>query len=159
MLDNSQTTIKLTDEQTLQLETYQTRLANLEGEISIATKNIKALKSDTEHAIKEKTYQEEQLATLTSQIETKTLASAKLDEQITEKTAQLNELLSQFKEHTDLMAKGKSDHEVRESKVVSEEQKLAEHTKVVEQLTAERLAEEESFNSKVAKLKEVISTF
>lgn len=51
--------IKLTPEQEASLATYQLRLANLENEISIASRNLRVIKQDTEKIVKEKIYQQE----------------------------------------------------------------------------------------------------
>lgn len=59
---------KISDTHSAQIEYVKTTLLNLETEVSIAQKNLKSLKSDTERAVKEKIYQEECLAEIQSQV-------------------------------------------------------------------------------------------
>jgi len=53
--------IKLTDEQTAQLEEFQLRLTTLTSEIANHTKILKGIKSECDRAVSEKSYQEELL--------------------------------------------------------------------------------------------------
>jgi hypothetical protein len=159
MINTPEPTIKLTDEETTRIEKVKTTLLNLESEISIATKNLKAIKSDTDHAVKEKTYQNEQLDTLILKVEEKVLINSKLDEQIAQKTAMLNDLLSKFKEHSDLMTSEKVDHKKRENKLKQNEIEFSEKAQKIWSNELELIHRMEDFDKKVVKLKEVISTF
>ncbi len=57
MLTNDNNNIVLTPEQLVQIETTKTILLNLESEISIATKNLRTIKSESERAINDREYQ------------------------------------------------------------------------------------------------------
>ena len=57
-----------TDEETRRIEAAKTRLANLEMEIVIASKNLSAIQSETLKATEEKKYQEQLLAALTDDV-------------------------------------------------------------------------------------------
>lgn len=59
MINTPSESIIFTDTQTAQLDELKKRLLNFEGEISIAQKNIKTHKAETEAVIKERAYQEE----------------------------------------------------------------------------------------------------
>lgn len=65
MLITPENNVSLTDLQTARLEEAKNRLLNFETEISIAQKNIKILKSETENVFKDKAYQEKLLSVAT----------------------------------------------------------------------------------------------
>jgi chromosome segregation ATPase len=160
MIDNNTSANPtLTFDQLQAIDVAQKTLANLQSEINNATKVLKGTKMECDRAVKNQAYNEELLGNLTTQVETKTKELADLKESITEKTAMLNELLSQFKEHTDLMTKGKADHDDRETKITKREQELNSKDSQLVKIQFALESEKSDFNSKVAKLKEVISTF
>ena len=160
MLDNNSTSNPtLTFDQLQAIDVAQKTLANLQSEITNATKILKGTKMECDRAIKAQAYHEGLLADLTSQTDTKTLNSSKLDTEITEKTAMLNELLSQFKEHTDKMASENADHTAREVKISQKEKQLSEQGSAIGREKVLFENDKATHNSKVAKLKEVISTF
>lgn len=63
--------IKFTKEHEDELNLYQSRLANFENNISIATQNLSVIKRDTVQAMKDAEYQTQQLDLLTNQVEQK----------------------------------------------------------------------------------------
>jgi ABC-type transporter Mla subunit MlaD len=157
MIDTPEKNMELTLEQRQQQNAFQNKLLNLESEVNIATKNLKGIKLESERAEKERKYQEELLANIIPQVEEKTKELKDLQGNITEKTALLNELLAQYKEHADLMVSGKANHDDRESKISSQEADLNERSQSLDK-TAERMSKtSEEFFKKVAKLKEVIA--
>ena len=70
MITNPEDSIKLTDEQSKQLETFQTRLVNLQNEILIATKSLSVIRNDTVRAAEESDYQKKTLKGLLDEIDT-----------------------------------------------------------------------------------------
>jgi len=160
MIDNNTSANPtLTFDQLQAIDVAQKTLANLQSEINNATKVLKGTKMECDRAVKNQAYNEELLANLTAQVENKRGELANLTGNVSERTAMLNELLSQFKEHTDLIAKGKADHEARETKITSKEQQLSEQGSALGREKVLHENDKATFNQKVAKLKEVISTF
>ena len=126
MIDNNQlTNVKLTLEQLQQIDIVEQKLAGLNTQVNVATKNLKVVTNDTNRFAREIEAQKPVLETLNTQVEDKKKEVDALQADIVEKTTQLNELLSQFKEHTNLMASEKAKHDERESKIVSRETELS----------------------------------
>lgn len=69
MIETPEKNIVLSFEQQNHLNTFQNKLANLEGEIVKAQKNLKGIKMESERATKEKEYNEELLSEIGSKIE------------------------------------------------------------------------------------------
>lgn len=68
MITKPQNNVQLTNEQTRQIEVFQSRLSNLQTEVSIGTTTLNALKNDIVRIAKDKKYQEELLATVNTKI-------------------------------------------------------------------------------------------
>lgn len=128
--------IKLTSEQTQAIEETKSRLMNLEVEISIANKNLKALKSDTERITKEKIYQEELLAKVNTQIDdansrltsllgavlTGTNALSEVNQEIGKKGDILKAMELEFKSREDTLSSKEADLVTRETSVALREE-------------------------------------
>jgi hypothetical protein len=159
MLNQETENVKLTFEQLRQIDVVQKRLSNLESEITIATKNLNALKKDTDRIYKEKMYQEELLANLTTQTDTKKLELIKLGESITEHSNILNKLITEYKEHTEKMTIEKDEHSVKGERISKKEIELNEKSSELNEKLKEYEINVSCFFSKVAKLKDLISSF
>jgi hypothetical protein len=160
MLNNDEeVNIVLTAEQSKAIEETKIRLLNLESEISIASKNLKTLKGETEKSTKDKLYQEELLNSLVSQVTIKQQELVSLVDSIKNASETLGKINSEITAKSQAQEKMVMALKDREDKVKSEELKLAEHEKIVLKISADVKSEEAEFGKKVAKLKEVISTF
>lgn len=161
MLDNEPNTLNivLTAEQQQAIEETKSRLMNLENEIVIAAKNLKAIKSDSQTAIKDKTYQEELFAKVTAQLETAKANLSSIESQTEDSKSVLALLNSEITTKTAMQVSKEVELRDREEFIISEEQKLKEHEQIVIKLTNEQEQDENIFNTKVAKLKEVIKDF
>ena len=159
MLTQPENTIKLSDEQTLAIEETKNRLANLEAEISIATKNFKTIKQDTEKAIKERVYEEERLNSIVNQIKPLEDKKVELESAIIEKIAELGKINSDIKESVVKQEEKEKELNDREELVVKNDKYLSERKEILDNKEIEIKDQTDSFNSKVSKLKEVISEF
>lgn len=159
MLNQPENTIKLSDEQTLAIEETKNRLANMEAEISIATKNFKAIKQDTEKAIKERAYEEERLNSIVNQINPLEDKKVELESAIIEKLAELGQINSDIKESTIKQEEKERELNEREGLVIKNEQYLLGKKEILDNKEIEIKDQIDSFNSKVSRLKEVISEF
>lgn len=151
--------VKLSFEQLQAEDVAKKRLANLESEISIATRNLKILKGDTDRATKENIYQNEMLSTVCDQVIDKQNKATKLDEEILEKSAQLNQLLSECKGYGDKIISDKMSLKDREDTVSKREQEVIDKSKKIDENNQLLQSHIETHNKKVSKLKEVIATF
>lgn len=159
MMDTPIQNVQLTVEQLHQIEETKKRLAILESEISNATKVLRSTKIEFETAVKDKTYQEELLATVTSQVKNKQLEMTELDEEILKKSANLNEIKTETESYKSEKEKSIMTLNDKEDSVSSREEKVTEKEKSVvkSKLIHEDIVKE--FNQKVSQLKEVISRF
>ena len=159
MINNETTSnVKLTLEQLQQIDVVEQKLAGLNTQVNVANKNLKVITNDTNRFAREIEAQKPVLESLNNQVEDKKKEIQTLREDIVEKNAMLNQILTEYKEHTEKMALEKRDLEERESQIVAKEKQLSEQGSA---LGKERILldnDKADFNSKVAKLKEVIST-
>ena len=160
MIDNNQTSnATLTFDQLQAIDVAQKRLSNLESEIVNAAKVLKGTKMECDRAVKEKTYQEELLGTLTIQT---VEAKKQLDETKTsllDVSYKLDDLNKELKTKTTEQTKKDTELTTREDKISSQEIKLNEDRIELDKRINVLLVDSDRFNSKVAKLKEVIASF
>ncbi len=97
MLNNNETTTVFNPEQTTQINEYIVRLSNIESEISIAQKNLKAIKSESERAIKDKQYQEELHGEVVNKVTSMRVQANELETKIEESIEILNKLREEVK--------------------------------------------------------------
>jgi DNA repair exonuclease SbcCD ATPase subunit len=159
MLNNDTSTIKLTDEQTIQITEVKTRVMNLESEVSIATKNLKSIKGESERAIKDKAYQEELLANVKTQVEEEQKQLNYLISEIANSNTILTKLNTEINIKTETQAKKDKEFSERETTLIQREKEYADKSKKLDENNQIFKGQIDTHNSKVAKLKEVISTF
>ena len=161
MTDNQLDTpnIKLTPEQNTQVEAYQVKLANLLSEINNATKILRGTKTECDRAIKEKAYQEELLAGLTPKVEEKKKQIDAYNEEINNASTSLSKLQEEIKVKTTKQAELDSEYEARESSLVADEDEVDRREVKLNEKENSLQTNKDAFDAKVAKLKEVISTF
>lgn len=131
---------KLTPEQARSLEEAKTRLLNIETEVSIATKNFKSIKLETERITNEKTYQEGLLEKAMSKVnslstEIDTLSSRKetLFGEISAAVGKLSELTASYAQKEIELNEKISVVESRENDLVSHENSLIDREKNIKE--------------------------
>lgn len=151
-------TSKLSPEQTAQLAEFYPKLSNLESELAILTKNVRATKLESERSVKDKAYQEELLVGVTVQVEAK--------------KSELTILHQTNNEIKEILAKLNSEISEKSSKITAKEMELKNREAEVEKGEKEVETKQNALNSaittlsrdksehqeKVSRLKEVIST-
>lgn len=159
MINNSETIIKFSDTEQAQLEEFKNRLSNLESEVSIATRNLRAIKSETERAIKDREYNQGLLNDVLLKLEDKSKALDTIDSAYNETSSKLSALNSEIEEKTKLYdAKDKELSEKEERNIIMQKSLDNENNRL--QKKEEALNKiQELHEQKVAKLKEVISIF
>ena len=151
--------IKLTDEHLAQIQEGENRLSSIEALITIANRNLKVAKLELERTTKDILLQTEKLATLAPQIETAETKYKDLTDQFNDGQISLKNLNSEIETKTADLATKITELNDREAKISEKEKQLSEQGSA---LGREKILHENDkviFNSKVAKLKEVISTF
>lgn len=160
MIDNTSTTnVQLTLEQLQQLDIVKKRLSNLESEIVNATKILNGTKMECDRAVKEKLYQKELLGNLTTKIEGMKVNIDNLDRGIKEKDVILSELNDEIKSKSTEYKDKVQELKDREEKIIQKEIQFSELGNKLGKQEILLNNEKADFNSKVAKLKEVISSF
>lgn len=159
MLTQPENTIKLSDEQQLAIEEVKNRLSNLESEISIANKNLKGIKLETEKAIKDKMYQEELLSNVVDKISNSTKELSELEPKVTEKTEQLNNLLSTIQKESNSHEIKKTELLSKEKAIKDEEVKLSENQEAFRKEKSEFEVEKNKLSTFKEALLEVIKTW
>ncbi len=153
--NNESQNISLDNAQTKAIEETKARLLNLEAEISIATKNLKNLKSDTEKVIREKAHQEElleksaeqskevetRLAALTATILKESYSLSEIKQEIAKKADILSAMEVEFKRREDSISSKEADLVSRETSVSLRE----EDVKKSEKLLADKHAKIKAF--------------
>lgn len=158
MLNDTTPNIKLTVEQLQQISTVETRLANLNTQISVATNNLKIIKNDSERIEKERSDTAIVLSDLTVKKETLSKDVADLQEVYTKTQNSLSELNDEILSKTSIQNAKETELSDRESIVTQREQKLiTDEQKLVE--SQKTLSEQViSHNEKVSKLEALIAT-
>lgn len=156
-LDNKN--IVLTPEQTAGIEEYQVKLATLLSETVNATKILKGIKMETDRAVKEKAYQEEMLTDLTPKVVEKKSQIDGYNEEINKATSTLSKLLDEIKSKTAEQLEKDTLFKEREDKISAKELQLSNQGSAISKEKILLNNDKVDFNAKVAKLKEVISTF
>lgn len=160
MIDNNTDTkdIKLTPEQTAQIEAYQVKLSNLLSEIVNHTKILKGTKSECDRAVKERAYQEELLKRIESEIPIKQAEKdsleksiAVMEEQIATARAEDIKLKAEWEEkNTELRE--------RESNVKESEEILAKAREVFKEEAEEQRKDREKLDNAKVAFKEALKT-
>lgn len=143
---NQGETVKLDSTQTQAIEETKSRLLNLEGEISIANKNLKVLKGEIEKSIKEKVYQNELLQTVSAQVlqaqakfteitEANVKAAysvSEINQETAKKTDILNAMESEFRKREDSIADKEADLISREASVEMREEDVKSAERILQ---------------------------
>ncbi len=158
MLTNDNNNIVLTPEQLVQIETTKTILLNLESEISIATKNLRTIKSESERAINDREYQIQLFQDISLKVESAKIHLTHLQDQSTELNEKLTNMRNDAVNITDQQNTKSIELTEREIKISKVEKELNEKAQFLNKFSNELNINTESFNTKVAKLKEVLST-
>lgn len=138
---------------------FKAMLLNLESEIAVANKNLRAIKSDTANAIKEKAYQEELLATTKTQVENLTVEHNKLKEIHLSTSSQLAEMNSEIATKKTIQEAKVMELKDREDKITALEKETHERHVNILNVRDDLNNDIRNYKEKIAKLKEVIALF
>lgn len=156
--DNFTKEIKLTPEQTSQIEEYHKKLANLLSEIVNHTKILKGTKSECDRAVKEREYQEELLKKIESEIPLKQAEKESIEKSI----AIMTEHISDARKKDEKLRKEWEEKAIelreRESKIKENEETLAKAQEVFRAEAIEQRAEREKLDKAAVAFKEALKT-
>jgi hypothetical protein len=160
MLNNNETkNVQLNLEQLQQIDAVEQKLAGLNTQVSVANKNLLVINKDTLRYAKEIEAQKILLDTLIPQVEEKKAESVKLSVEISEKTSILSKLTTEFKEYAEKIESEKMAHKNREDAISAKEFELECKESSLCESKKSLDIQQKIHDEKVAKLKEVISTF
>ena len=160
MINNETTSnVKLTLEQLQQIDAVQTQLANLNTQLAVATKNLKVITNDSNRLAKERIAAETLLADLTTQNETLKKSVDTLTETLNSTRTANTNLESEMVAKKSVHDKRETDLNNREVKIAEKEKQLSEQGSAIGREKVLFENDKATHNAKVAKLKEVISTF
>lgn len=160
MVDNNQTTnVKLTLEQLQQIDAVEQKLSGLNTQVNVATKNLKVVTNDTNRFAREIEAQKPVLESLKTQVEEETKQANYLTSEIAQSNVILGKLNDEI--NTKTVAQNKKDTALqdREANLVKAENEYIIKQENLGNATTEHKTTSETFNAKVAKLKEVIKDF
>jgi chromosome segregation ATPase len=160
MINNETTSnVKLTLEQLQQIDAVESKLAELNTQIAVANKNLKVITNDSNRLAKERIAAETLLADLTTQNETLKKSVDSSTETLNKTKTDISNLESELVAKKAVHDKRETDLNNRETIIASKEKQLSEQGEALGRETILFNNDKSIHNSKVAKLKEVISTF
>lgn len=157
MINNEENNLKLTHEQLEAIDLANQRLSVIQTETAIATKALNSMRIESQTALKDKTYQEEQLTITIALVATNTSRVNQLNEQIEIK---VNELAS----ITQNIAVKADELTLRETSILEKEEslnKLDIRLKDLEKLLTDRsilvLEGEKNLEARITRINEAIN--
>lgn len=159
MITQETDNVKLTFDQLQAIDTAQKRLAVIESEITNAQKVLKGTKMESDRAVKELAYHEELLADLTAKTEAKNKELIDVKENLNTASEKCDALNKEIKEKEAEQFKKTVELDEREATIAKKEKELSEKGSALGKQEIILNNDKATFNEKVAKLKEVISTF
>ena len=160
MINNNETSnVKLTLEQLQQIDAVESKLAELNTQLAVATKNLKVITNDSNRLAKERISAETLLADLTTQNETLKKNVDTLTETLNSTRTANTNLESEMVAKKAVHDKRETDLNNREAVITNKEKEIASVESSLGDKVSKHAEEVKIHNSKVAKLKEVISTF
>ena len=160
MLNNETTSnVKLTLEQLQQIDAVESKLAELNTQIAVKEKNLRVITNDTNRFAREIEAQKPVLEDLKTKVEEETKQLNYLTSEIAQSNTILGKLNDEINAKTETQNKKESEIKDRESIVQQREIEIAKVESSLGVKVSTHAEEVKIHNSKVAKLKEVISTF
>jgi chromosome segregation ATPase len=160
MINNETTSnVKLTLEQLQQIDAVETKLAELNTQIAVANKNLRVITNDSNRLAKERISAEALLADLTTQNETLKKSVDSLTETHNKTKTEITNLESEMVAKKAVHDKRETDLNDWEAKSLAIQNSLNKESAELNNNKVLHENDKVIFNSKVAKLKEVISTF
>ena len=158
MLSQPENNIKLDDAQTLAIEEVKLRLANLESEISIAQKNQKNLKIENEKLVKDNIYQNELLSATEAKLSPLQVQITDLESKLTVKNNELARITAEIELKSKELEPRESAVLEKEKELIAKEENIKNDSISLDIAKTELENKVADFNTKVAKLKEVLPT-
>lgn len=148
---------KLTSDQLAALLEFQVRISNLENEVSIVARTLRANKLESERSLKERMYQENLLSDVNSKVNIAATNLQELQETITVKTSELNILIEKIKTLNLEQENKNISLREKEEKIAVKEQQLIEKENSLRKISQALNIEKAEHVAKVIKLKEATS--
>ncbi len=150
--------VRLEDKQVQTLEEYKSRLINLESEISIASKNLKVIKGETERAIVDRKYQQKGLEDVNAKIDEANTRLGVLFTAVTTAGTSLGEINQEIGKKTDILRAMEEEFKKREDAISAKETDLERREATVSFREIDVKKSEIELSAKHAKLKSFAET-
>lgn len=160
MIEQTSSNTSLTFEQMAQIEETKKRLSNLENEIIIANKNLSVINKDVVKATKEREYQEDLKSGLIIDIEKLRKEKLILENSNLEINSYLEKTTKEIKEALKDIEDNKASLSLRESAILSSENKIKKDSvnidEKAQQILEERKVLETAYNAFNEALKTIV---
>lgn len=160
MIEQTSSNTSLTFEQMAQIEETKKRLSNLENEIIIANKNLSVINKDVVKATKEREYQEDLKSGLIIDIEKLSKEKLILENSNLEINSYLEKTTKEIKEALKDIEDNKASLSLRESAILSSENKIKKDLvnidEKAQQILEERKVLETAYNAFNEALKTIV---
>lgn len=160
MIEQTSSNTSLTFEQMAQIEETKKRLSNLENEIIIANKNLSVINKDVVKATKEREYQEDLKSGLIIDIEKLSKEKLILENANLEINSYLEKTTKEIKEALKDIEDNKASLSLRESAILSSENKIKKDLvnidEKAQQILEERKVLETAYNAFNEALKTIV---
>lgn len=157
MITNSESNPVLTEEQQKAIELTTHRLFVLETEISVATKVLGSLRNDSIKASKDKSYQEELLLSISSQVSEGTNKLNSLNETVVKQSELLSSISQEIAQKSTSLNEKEDTLKDREDMVSKKEEEIFERQEILTQKELVFEEKEERFNKRVDKINKAIN--
>ncbi len=158
MITQPENNIRLEENQAKAIEETKIRLLNLESEISIATKNLKNIRTETERATKENAYQNEVLLSLNEQIVSKQVKKDDFESTTIRFEYYLNGLKKEEAEIKETQAKKLLELNEREAIVLERERSLERRCMTLKEEITKQAEDRAKINVALEAFKEATKT-
>lgn len=158
MITQPESNIPLSDAQTLAIEEAKSRLANIESEISIANKNKKSLLLENEKLVKDNIYQQELLSATEAKLSPLQAQITDLESKITTKSDELTRITGEIEIKSKELESRETAVTEKEKELTLKEENIKNDSIALDIAKTEIENKVQDFNTKVAKLKEVLPT-
>lgn len=158
MITQPESNIPLSDAQTIAIEEAKNRLTNIESEISIANKNKKTLLLENERLVKDNIYQNELLSATEAKLSPLQAQITDLESSIITKTDELAQITAEIEVKSKELEPRESAVTEKEKELTAKEESIKNNSIALDIAKTEIENKVQDFNTKVAKLKEVLPT-
>lgn len=157
MIINEEGNVRLTDEQVKAIDVANQRLYGIHNEINSATRTLSALKNDSVVALKDKTYQEEQLSSTVTSVQLAISHLNQVNESVASKTVELSDITQKIAvKGSELVAK-ENELIKREAEISLKEEELVTRETALTKAESDHDWKKNILEAKISRINEAIN--